>query len=705
MIRKLKTIARKVVWNILFIPTLMVLLLMTVLPFPFKQFELVITFKNPNQTQTNRLYADINNDGETEFIRFRTGIYNPNESQMIIAKSRGEILYQTLIDEKYGTNLSWDQIFVTNVDNEPMNEIGFFTHKGDSLFLFIFSPSDSCYRVLGKHITNLPLNEASMMPTRWLGAANINGDVVLYFMNDGSKLKKKSRIWAYNYAQGEISEFAFRSFSPGVTFAEPAANEVRIFISTVSGDGIEWSKIGETINDSCLIIGLDARLNPVFEPIELAASGAYANLITTLSKTPALWVAMRQNINESNYQNRLLKISLDGKNLIDKEISEEIGVKQILNISDGREQVYLQSDDNRYFRIDQKNGEIKKPLFLSSRIDGLQYITTAQLDGYAGNEHLFYDESQQTIKVFRSGFLQSTSLRLSDDEYYFDQISVRHTDGSASIVLPGEMYITRLLYRPTLWIWLKYVVFAFIYGSLILIIWLRGQLRQKKILENRSIERKITDLQLQNFRNQLDPHFTFNALNVIGSVIYKENRDMAYDLFTRFSRLMRASLIDSTRITRDLEAELQFTTDYLEFQNYRFKEKFKFSIKVDPTVDLSMQVPKMLIQGYAENALRHGFFAITYVGELVISVEHDESEIVISIMDNGIGMTRAESLETGRQTGGRGMAVMNEQIELFNRHNDKPIKITAEEQNKGAEYPGTIIKIVIPTGYKFSIVS
>lgn len=696
---------RKIVWSPFFIPTIALLLLMTVIPFPFNQFELVSIFKNPNQVRTNRIYADINNDGETEFIRFRIGLYNPAESELIISKNRGELLYQTLIDENFGTNLSWDQIIVANMDDEHMNEIGFFTHKNDSLFLFVFSYSDSSFKIAGQYITNVPENEASMMPTRWLGVSKVKGEMVLYFMNDGSKLKKRSRIYAFNSVSGEISEYSFRSFNPEVSFVESVSDDVRIYISTVSGIGVEPSKMEEAASESSLIIGLDAHLQKLFEPLVLADSGAIANMVSTRHSESALWVALRHVTADGNQSSKLLKFDISGKKLFEKKIPDEFMVSQILNIYDRTEDIYLRTEDNRYLKINPKNGEITKPLFLSSRIDGLQYITTAQLDGYSGNEHLFYDDSQQTIKVFRSRFLHSSSLQLTDDEYYFDQVSIRHSEGSASIVIPGEMYITRLLYRPTFWIWMKYVIWSVLYGLFILIIWIRGEIRQKKILESKSIERKITDLQLQNFRNQLDPHFTFNALNVIGSVIYKENRDVAYDLFTRFSRLMRASLTDSTRITRDLEAELQFTTDYLEFQNYRFKDKFGFTVQVDANVDLSMQVPKMLVQGYAENAIRHGFFAITFAGEIKISVIKNNDEIIISISDNGIGMSKAESLQTGRQTGGRGMAVMKEQIELFNKYNDKPIKILTDDLIRDAEFPGTVIRIIIPIGYRFSIVS
>jgi LytS/YehU family sensor histidine kinase len=222
------------------------------------------------------------------------------------------------------------------------------------------------------------------------------------------------------------------------------------------------------------------------------------------------------------------------------------------------------------------------------------------------------------------------------------------------------------------------------------------------MLEIKAIERKITDLQLKNFRNQLDPHFTFNALNVIGSVIYKEDRDVAYDYFTRFSRLMRSSLMDSTKITRELEAELQFTLDYLEFQKYRFKDKFEFSIDVDEGIDIKMQVPKMLIQGYVENAIRHGFHLIKYKGIISIRLSRANTGFLISIKDNGIGREESARLNPNKQIG-RGMNIMEEQVSLFNKYNPNSIVLKIIDLKNGGKAAGTLIEILIPDNYSFSI--
>src|SRR6056297_2245988 len=115
-----------------------------------------------------------------------------------------------------------------------------------------------------------------------------------------------------------------------------------------------------------------------------------------------------------------------------------------------------------------------------------------------------------------------------------------------------------------------------IYLLSVLFVYLIQKLQRKQFEKKQEREKRIAELQLQNLKNQLDPHFTFNAMNSIGLHIYEEDKEKAYDQFVRFARLIRSSLLSSDKIFRSLEEELQFTEDYLEFQKERFGDKFDY---------------------------------------------------------------------------------------------------------------------------------
>ena len=126
-------------------------------------------------------------------------------------------------------------------------------------------------------------------------------------------------------------------------------------------------------------------------------------------------------------------------------------------------------------------------------------------------------------------------------------------------------------------------------------------LKRKRILNNR-----LLTLQLQGIKAQLDPHFTFNTLNSIASLIYLEDRHAAYDYMRKFTQLLRSMLNDAEKIYRNLGEEIDFVTTYLELEKLRFGEKFNYEIEIGEGVNKLEQVPKLVLQTFTENAVKHG---------------------------------------------------------------------------------------------------
>jgi two-component sensor histidine kinase len=220
--------------------------------------------------------------------------------------------------------------------------------------------------------------------------------------------------------------------------------------------------------------------------------------------------------------------------------------------------------------------------------------------------------------------------------------------------------------------------------------------KQNKRLENRqALEHQINDLQLQNLRAQLDPHFTFNALNSVANAIYKEDKEAAYDLFQRFTRMIRSSLMMTDKVFRTLEEELQFTSDYLEFQKTRFKTRFDYSIIVEEAISTSdIQIPKMLIQNFAENAVKHAFHGVDYKGEISISVLMNNDKIVIHIEDNGIGIntSKAQGHTSGTQ---KGKLLMQSQIAQINKMYGRDMSLSIADKSDSSLESGTLVSIVL----------
>jgi LytS/YehU family sensor histidine kinase len=224
---------------------------------------------------------------------------------------------------------------------------------------------------------------------------------------------------------------------------------------------------------------------------------------------------------------------------------------------------------------------------------------------------------------------------------------------------------------------------------------------QKRYLKRRyQRERLLAELKLKSIRNQLDPHFTFNAVNAIASAIFKEDKHSAYNYFSKFSKLVRSTMLYSDRMTRLLDDELDFTLKYLEIEKFRFREKFEFEIKVDDDVNLNMEVPRMIVQAYVESAINNGLMHRTTNGLLLVKVYSSDRHLTIEIDDNGVGIEKSKELN--KEKAFKSVKIMEEFIAVFNEFNKAKITCEMNDLFEDGKVLGTRVFIKIPFDIKYA---
>lgn len=217
-----------------------------------------------------------------------------------------------------------------------------------------------------------------------------------------------------------------------------------------------------------------------------------------------------------------------------------------------------------------------------------------------------------------------------------------------------------------------------------------SQIRQKM-----GIEHELTELQFKSVTNQLDPHFAFNMLNVIGSSILTESKQEAYNKLVDFSRLMRQALMDSDQSFRSLETEISLLEQCLQLQQQSQSGRFSYSLYIENQMDLQCLIPKMLLQAFAENALKHGIFPLDHAGELEISIKTQGNAMEIVIKDNGIGRKKAGM--NGTNSTGKGMLLYEKLLALYNKQNKGKFNIRTEDLfHQDQSSAGTKVTIHLP---------
>jgi two-component system, LytTR family, sensor kinase len=150
------------------------------------------------------------------------------------------------------------------------------------------------------------------------------------------------------------------------------------------------------------------------------------------------------------------------------------------------------------------------------------------------------------------------------------------------------------------------------------------------------LEARLAEAQLQNLQLQLQPHFLFNALNTISSVMYDDVR-RADTMLARLSDLLRRTLQTGHSQEVPLEEELALVKSYIAIMEERFGDDLQVEFVVDPHVVRTL-VPQLILQPLVENAMRHGRNPQTPKLVLCIAATQENSDLLLRVQDNGLGM-------------------------------------------------------------------
>ena len=188
-----------------------------------------------------------------------------------------------------------------------------------------------------------------------------------------------------------------------------------------------------------------------------------------------------------------------------------------------------------------------------------------------------------------------------------------------------------------------------------------------KIWNNTRTEAKLEDHQrllmearLEALSSQINPHFLFNTLNSISTLI-RTNPEQARLMLGRLSRILRRRLRNQEHFS-PLRDELEFIEDYLSIELVRFGDKLKVIKDVDPSV-LDLLVPSMLLQPLVENSIRHGISPKVEGGTVTLRARRSEDRLLIQVEDDGVGIPEAEL--SGILNKGIGVSNVKERLKVL----------------------------------------
>jgi two-component system, LytTR family, sensor kinase len=209
----------------------------------------------------------------------------------------------------------------------------------------------------------------------------------------------------------------------------------------------------------------------------------------------------------------------------------------------------------------------------------------------------------------------------------------------------------------------------------------QGELRASQL------EARLAQAQLEVLKGQLHPHFLFNTLHAISTLIHKDP-DSADEMVAQLSDLLRMTLANIGVQEVPLQQELEFLRRYLDIQQMRFQDRLRVVVDV-PADTLDVKVPNQVLQPLVENAIRHGVDARRGEGLIEIRARAEGATLTLSVRDDGPGL-RPEALKGGRAQG-RGIGLSNTRARLRELYG--PVSML-ELANHPAG--GTLVSLSIP---------
>jgi two-component system LytT family sensor kinase len=188
------------------------------------------------------------------------------------------------------------------------------------------------------------------------------------------------------------------------------------------------------------------------------------------------------------------------------------------------------------------------------------------------------------------------------------------------------------------------------------------QEKQKSILATA----RAHEAQLRMLRYQLNPHFLFNTLNAISTLVLEKDTANANTMLTRLSRFLRYSLDTDPMETVDLEREINTVKLYLEIEKVRFEERLQVEFNLDGRAGGAM-VPSLLLQPLVENSLKYAVAPAEEGGKICINAKVVAEQLQLEIVDDGPGLDeQAERLKNST-----GVGIVNTKNRLQELYGDR----------------------------------
>ena len=213
------------------------------------------------------------------------------------------------------------------------------------------------------------------------------------------------------------------------------------------------------------------------------------------------------------------------------------------------------------------------------------------------------------------------------------------------------------------------------------------------------MKNELLSLEQKALQLQMNPHFIFNALNSIQSLVVNQKTDVAREQIQTFAGLMRGILTNSKQERITLKEEYETLDKYLKMEQFCQPSRFEYEIKLPAVHDADeIEIPPMLIQPFVENSIFHGVSHLKKGGRIEVLFSIKDEQLHCEIIDNGVGRKRAQEIKKENKKGHQSVAleVTQKRLGALNTNGSYEHFSIEDVLNKDGEVGGTKVSLVLP---------
>lgn len=696
------------------IPYLIAAILTTVivylLPPIFEEYKLILTqLDEVDKKEGFQIYNDLDGDGYSEQIVAFSNI--SHKAAIKVSSNSGNVITQWNIN---GVRPSYIYCFdVYDIDQNGFKEIYIATVRNDSVFLNYLEPlKENGIEVKDFFIDELKPNQTlSDCNFSFYFSPDFTGDNISeIFLNIyvGFGLQPRA-LYHIDHTTKKNTRTPYSGFIQGINqIIELDNGKVIVCISTGAPENYPEKDTITYHDRSSWLVCYDARLNYIFPPIEGtgAPSGFNSKLIWS-KQTDSLFIfADHSCTSAKKTSQKFYKIGLDGR------IKEEKNMR-------------LHSSDDFYNSLENGTANLNNKIIFrkndtvysfDENFEIIDSTSIRSINGLVSNNHFDLDNDGDEENILITKGQDGYQLIVADK--YLNELQrlnvhsdshIRHSILLTSIKLNGKSRKPELAIQVDKDIYyfeffknqiypLRWFIYSGIFLLFVLFIMVIQKVQNAQIKKRKKLEDQMLELQFLSMKSQMDPHFIFNVMNSVSTAILKEEKTNAHRIFIKMTDLFRIQITRAKQISTSLKDEIEFCRTLFEIEQFRFKDKFEFNIEIADEIDLSQPIPKMLIQLFAENAIKHGIKPADHPCTLIIRVNQNHKGIAIEIEDDGIGREAAKRNHT--EGTGNGIQLIHEMISIYEKLGFGRIRYSIIDKTDEGKATGTLVSIKVEQGKK-----